>query len=215
MILAKYDNFLFDLDGTLIDSFGDIQHALLRSYRKVLRQEVMITRSHIGPPLVEMIDVITPGLEVAKKDEVIREFRKEYDHSDYGMTFETEGAMNLLKHLKSCGKDLYLVTNKAFLPTQNILRKLDIDFFRDVITPDKMNGKRLTKSELIGFLIKNYSMDIARTVMIGDAAQDAMAAGDNSIDSISITGGYDSKENLVQANPTFMVGGLSDLHTKL
>ncbi len=215
MNIGKYSNFLFDLDGTLIDSFGDIKLSLENSYQTILNRRVLVTRNQIGPPLIEMIEELTPDLDENNKQEIIKEFRNRYDNSSYELTREMEGSVQLLSQLVNLNKHLFLVTNKAYKPTLRILEKMRVNFFKEIVSPDKFEDKRLSKSELIQYLIEAHHMRLTKTVMIGDTRHDVIAAQANQIDSISVSGGYDSIENLKKANPTFIVHNISQLQSKI
>jgi len=212
--IRNYCNFLFDLDGTLIDSFGDIKLSLENSYKAILNKNVLVSRNQIGPPLTEMIEELTPGLGDEYKQAIIKEFRNTYDNSSYELTGEVEGAIQLLSQLHNSDKQLFLVTNKSYKPTLRILEKMNIGFFREIAAPDKFE-KRFNKSELIQYLIVTYNLDVRKTVMIGDTRHDVIAAKANSLDSISVLNGYDSVENLRNEKPTLIVNNLIQLQVNL
>jgi phosphoglycolate phosphatase len=213
--LIHYNNFLFDLDGTLVDSFGDIKLSLENSYQAVLQKRVTLSRSLIGPPLNEMIENLTPELTMESKQAIVKEFRNHYDNSTYELTNEMEGAADFLTTLFDQGKQLFVVTNKSYTPTLRILKKLGLNMFKDVVSPDKFEGEHYTKAELIKYLIKTYFLDLRKTVMLGDTRHDIISARANSIDSISISSGYDHFENLKKEKPTYIVDNIIQLQSKL
>lgn len=215
MNIGKYSNFLFDLDGTLIDSFGDIKLSLESAYQTILNRSVFVSRNQIGPPIIEMIEELTPGLDEDYKLAIVKEFRNSYDNSSYGLTKEMEGSVKLLSQLFNLNKQLFLVTNKAYKPTLRILEKINIIFFKEIFSPDKFEGKKLSKSELIHYLIESHSLDPTKTVMIGDTRHDVIAAQANQLDSISVSDGYDSIENIKKENPTFIVKNITQLQSKI
>ena len=208
---SKYTNFLFDLDGTLVDSFGDIQSSLEKAYQLVLGREVVVQRNLIGPPLGAMIDSLTPAITTDEKNTLIRAYRTDYDSSMYDRTTEMTGAFDLLHWLHRQDKQLFLVTNKSYKPTQRILSKFNISLFKDVMSPDKFEGKHYSKTELIQFLIDTYCLNLQETVMLGDTRHDVIAAKACAIDSICISGGYDDYESLKKENPTYIIDKIFQL----
>ncbi|MFZ1806603.1 MAG: HAD family hydrolase [Cyclobacteriaceae bacterium] len=199
------------MDGTLVDSFGDIKQCLEHSYLKILGQEIGVTRMAIGPPLSEMIEQLTPGLSQKTKDSIIFEFRQNYDSSSYPLTTSMSGAVELIERLTALKKRIYIVTNKSYNPTKRILSKLDLTSFADVLSPDKFPGKKLTKSELIKLIINERNLAKGSMVMVGDTSHDILAAKANEIDSVSVTCGYDTLNNLIDANPTLLVVNMTEL----
>lgn len=198
-----------------MDSFEDIKFYLESSYQLVLGKEVCLSRHQIGPPLGDMIELLTPGIEETNKQAIIKEFRNSYDTSSYELTKEVDGSKALLLRLSRLNKRLFLVTNKLYKPTSRILKKMNMNLFEEIVTPDKFENKRLTKSELIQYLIKTHDLDLTKTVMIGDTSHDVIAAKANFLDSISVLDGYDSIENLKNENPTFMVNSIVQLQSKI
>src|SRR5574337_65641 len=74
---------LFDLDGTLVDSAGDIINCLSRAYTAFSPElTVQIDKSHIGPPLKDIIRLITPDIDSKGMEFIIQQFRTCYDDSE-------------------------------------------------------------------------------------------------------------------------------------
>lgn len=80
----KIKNIIFDLDGTLINSAGDIIHCLKNAYISIPEYSNMeISSSIIGPPLNELIKKITPEITEEQAQIVTKEFRNCYDNSSF------------------------------------------------------------------------------------------------------------------------------------
>lgn len=214
MNIRDYSNFLFDLDGTLIDSFGDIKHSIEGSYDLVLKQTVVLLRHHVGPPLLDMIETLTPGLPEQSKQALVEAFRYSYDNSNYGLTTVIPGVRTLLSGL--CDKRLFLVTNKPYNPTLRITDKLNIHrYFKDILSPDKFGGKPYSKTQLIKCIIDSYNLDPKQSIMIGDSRHDVAAATANAMDSIFLTDGYEDIDSIQSENPTYIFKNITHLQTKI
>ena len=115
-------NILFDLDGTLVDSFADIAECLERSYFEALRmKDVKISREVIGPPLANIIRKVTPDLSEDQVNDLLKVFRHYYDTSNMDGTVPYKGVMETLEELKLKNYLLFLVTYKPFVPTMKIV----------------------------------------------------------------------------------------------
>ncbi len=120
-------NVIFDLDGTLVDSAPDIIETLSQAYRQVCPTiRISISRSIIGPPLSEMIKILTPDLDDQTQQKIIAIFRMIYDSSEYPKTKPYPGIISLLKLLGKNKCRIFLVTNKPSQPTKQILEKLKL-----------------------------------------------------------------------------------------
>ena len=106
------------------------------------------------------------------------------------------------------------VDNKAFTE----LRKIEIlDFFDlsryfEVIVGSELDGIRSAKGEVIAEVLKQMKIEKKdQCVMIGDRKHDLIGASENGIDSIGVTYGYGSQQELEDANATYIVHSVDSL----
>jgi phosphoglycolate phosphatase len=205
---------IFDLDGTLVDTSGDIIDCLKKAYQKckISLRDAAITRSFIGPPLTEMIKSATPHISEGETSAVVREFRRCYDRGDYRRTKLYDGVRELLINLLDAGVRLFLVTNKPRVPTGKILKILDMNFFRDVVTPDVQTGHAYDKTEMVYFLIRKWGLLKAFTAIVGDSPSDVLAAHSNGIVAISVLSGYGDPGELRASKPHYILDKTTDLY---
>lgn len=202
-------NLLFDLDGTLVDSSADIIHCLDRAYAAAsYPSPVKIDRSFIGPPLNELIRLVSPGISLREAEAVQGHFRTCYDKSSLDRTIFMEGARDALELLKALKRKMYLVTNKPKKPTEIILKNLKIDCFCDIITPDVQPGRTLSKPEMVAFVMKKWGLDNRSTGMVGDTAHDVHAARENGIISIIVSNGYGDEHSIRESSPEYVIDTL-------
>lgn len=206
-------NILFDLDGTLVDSAGDIIDCLERAYSAVPSiSNVLIKRTFIGPPLSEVIKLTTPNISQAESDSIIKEFRIHYDNSDYPNTVVFEGVHELIFNLRNEGRKLFVVTNKPFVPTCQILKKINKEYFSDVITPDCIPGTKMEKTEMVSHLIEKWNLNKKECIMVGDSDSDVQAAQLNGIASVAVLSGYGDRKSIADASPDYTLEKISFLH---
>ena len=129
----------FDMDGTLIDSAGDIGAAVNRmrvsfGLKPLPRGSVVRMVGNGARVLVARALADAPGLD---PDEAFRRYRHEYDTHLIDETRLYPGVMETLDALKSAGFRLAVFTNKPFGSTRFILKGLGIDaFFPSVVGAD-------------------------------------------------------------------------------
>jgi len=194
-------NIIFDLDGTIIDSSKDILESLKKSYRAVgmLLCDKNLFENVVGPPIREIVQKVTPGISDETVQDIAKQFRLIYDNSTYPHTSVYPGTMETLQHLVDRKLNMYIATNKPVKPTERILNKLNIAVFRDFICIDSMEGKRLTKREMVRILIEKWRLEEKNTVMVGDGASDIDAGKYNKIMTMAFTGGYGSESELKES----------------
>lgn len=204
-------NIIFDLDGTLINSAGDVVYCLKKAYCSISElSNIEISESFIGPPLYELIKRITPGISDEQTDIIIKEFRNCYDNSSFSKTRLNEGVYKLIKDLKNLKIKIFIATNKPFFVTKKILKTLKIDDFDDVITLDVVAGKKMDKTEMISHIINKWNIKKENTIMVGDDASDIIAAHNNGLRSVAVLNGYGDTNKLYKAKPLYVMNSIKD-----
>ncbi len=208
------ENLIFDLDGTLVDTSGDIIDCLNKAYAScgLELSDTKITRSHIGPPLVEMTKVITPDITDEARDLVIKAFRRCYDRGEYAKTKVFQGVPEMLQNLHNLGIRMFVVTNKPDKPARDILKFLLSDVFTDIVTPDLQAGMVLDKQEMIYYVMRKWDLPKLATAMVGDSASDIMAAHDNGVIAVAVLNGYGDTSSITASKPEFVVQEAADLY---
>lgn len=211
-----FDNYIFDFDGTIINSQKDVFLCFERAFEKV-NYEIDKSRLNpdvIGPPLKEIIKLIAPELkDEVLIDEICSVFRNIYDNDPNDNTFVYDGVYKFLKHLKEENKKVFMATFKPMAPTLMLSKKLHIEeFFDDIYGIDKF-GKHITKQEMIEDIISKYSLDKSKTVMIGDAPTDMIAAHNAGIKGIGVLWGYGSNKQPLIENSDIIVNNISEMET--
>ena len=89
----KVSSVVFDLDGTLVDSAGDIIECLQLAFASAgISLVIPLTRRHIGPPLAEIIRTVCPVISHDSVAVVIMKFRTLYDNGSMQNTVLKNGA---------------------------------------------------------------------------------------------------------------------------
>jgi phosphoglycolate phosphatase len=200
---------IFDLDGTLVDSAADIIVCLEKAFvAAAYPHPVKVDKSFIGPPLSELIRLVSPGISERDVEAVKGHFRIYYDSSTLDRTTFMLGARETLELLKAKNRKMYLVTNKPKKPTEIILNNLKIDFFCDIITPDVQPGRTLSKPEMVSLVMRKWGLDSRWTGLVGDTAHDVHAARENGIISIIVTNGYGDVNSIRESRPEYIIQDL-------
>lgn len=211
--MDKYKVILFDLDGTLSDPKVGITKSVQYALQKmnIVEPDIDKLECFIGPPLqvsfAEYYDFDEKNTQ--KAIELYRERFKEM-----GM-FENELYSNialLLKSLKEQQFTLVVATSKPTVFAEQILKYFNIDQYFELIVGSNLDGTRASKTEIIQYILDKYQEHkLSDFIMIGDRKHDIIGANNTGINSIGVTYGYGSFEELSHSNPTHIVKSVSQL----
>lgn len=206
-MLNSFDNYIFDLDGTLINSSEEVLLCFKKAFFNAGYpvDESRFTSDVIGPPLRQIIAIIAPDLtdeEIVSS--VIKNFRTIYDYDENDISVLYDGIYDFVTNLKKDGKKLFIATFKPKIPAMRLVEKFFPNIFDDVYTIDKF-GKQITKEEMINDIISKYGLDKTKTVMIGDAVSDVTAGKNAGITSVGVLWGYGSDKTELIKNADFVI----------
>jgi phosphoglycolate phosphatase len=193
-------NFIFDLDGTLVDSVPGIESALHHAVYQILgEQELPNLRPLIGPPISIILKRIFPELHKGELTRIEEKFRNIYDNEGWKSTYLYPGVLDVLQTLRQNGNPLYVVTNKPLIPTIKILTELKLaSLLTSYICRDSKHPPFTTKLEVLTYLIINHQMARTTTYYIGDLPDDFDVAQASGILFIGAIYGYGDIARLKQ-----------------
>ncbi len=178
---------LFDLDGTLVDSAPDLVQAGLYS----LRKHNIIDKSHpihhdnqifsfTGAGSRFFIDKTIDMLGANVSEETRQQMQKDFidyyfKHIDV-YTKPYEGATQLLEKLKKDGMGLAICTNKTEILTHNLLHRLHLHNYFDVIIGADTLNKPKPAPDCVLYCGAYFDIPTQNMIMIGDSYKDMAAA---------------------------------------
>ena len=208
-----YDAILFDLDGTLTDpKIGitkGIQYAL--SKFDIIVDDLDKFVPFIGPPLFESLQKFYRLDEATARKAV--EFYREYLW-DKGMyeNYLYPRISESLESLKSNRKNLIVATSKLTSLAEETLKHFNLYNYFTLVVGSNPDNTRILKAEVIAHVLSELpELKNQKVVMVGDRKHDIIGAQDNRIDSIAVTYGYGSIEELKNAKPTYIVSSVDEL----
>lgn len=211
------ENILIDLDGTLTDPKLGITSCIRYAMQKLgrsLADEVDLDWC-IGPPLKSSLAKLLQSDNDELAEQALALYRERF--STIGL-FENEvypEVAETLEKLQQQGYRLYVATAKPTIYAEQILVHFDLAKYFKKIYGSELTGERTNKGELITYLLVQENLDATATVMVGDREFDILGARQNGLQSIAVSYGYGTAEELAQAQPNQMVGNFSSLMTAL
>ncbi len=215
--MKNYRSILFDLDGTLTDP-GDgiiqsVSYALSRMGTPVT--DTPRLRRFIGPPLQESFGEYFPGDDDAINRAILH-YREHYRREGMRMNYPYRGIMELLADCRRLDRRLFLATSKLDSIAAGVLELLGIRHYFNAVGGSDAEGMVKNKTHVIGNLIadlENAKKD--EIVMVGDMDLDIIGARNNDIDSIGVTWGYGTREDIAREKPSHLVETVDQLRNLL
>ena len=175
MDAADLEGVLFDLDGTLVDTW----ELYLEAYRRAL--EPMVERM----PTREEVEAVGPSAErhlfrgllgEERGEEAHRRFREHYE-ALHDELFEGiyPGVVEALDALRRRGRRLGIVTGKSRPAWEVTRRRVELGPFHTVITEDEAEAPKPSPQGLLRAL-EELAAPADRTLYVGDALRDLEAA---------------------------------------
>lgn len=204
---------LFDLDGTLTDSFEGItksvQYALRHYNIEVDNLEEL--RKFIGPPLVDSFKAFYNFNDEESK-KAVEKYRERFSKTGIFENRVYDGIYELLEELKAENKILIVATSKPKIFADRIIKHFNLDKYFDDICGSNLDGTLNNKSEVIAFAIKNNKIkNLNQVIMSGDRKHDIIGAKQNGIESVGVLYGYGNLEELTNEHADYIAHDVSEL----
>lgn len=212
----KYSHILFDLDGTLIDSRDTFRHSIEYALERMHYPEPKIRNVDplIGPPILTTFqNVFGFSLSDAKKG---YEFYLE-EYVKNGQMYQAplySGVKETVHTLFENGLFLGVATTKNETNARKIIKHLALDIDLIQVYGTYNDGSRSSKKEIITDLLEDHEvMDLSDVLMIGDRYYDIDGAKAVGIDSVGVTYGFGSEDELREAGATHLISEIEELLT--
>ena len=211
--MSQYKVILFDLDGTISDPKVGITKSVQYALKKMNIDEPDLDKLEcfIGPPIQASFPEIY-HFNDSETQMAVDFYRERF--KEKGM-FENElyaQIPDLLQALHDQKLILTVATSKLTEFAEQILQYFNIRQFFELVVGSNLDGTRTSKTEIIEYILQQYpNHKLDEFMMIGDRKHDIIGANNTGIDSIGVTYGYGSLEELTQSNPTYIVDNIDEL----
>lgn len=191
--MKQFKCILFDLDGTLANTFPGILHSYQYAAKQInipLPTEKIVGEA-IGAPLAEVF-----RKRFALSEDVVEKalyhYRKYYAESGIHEVEHYDGMSDTLFELKRRGYVLGVTTLKKESFAKEILSELGVAQYFDIII-GMDNKDVLTKAGMIEKAMKELSVSNEETCLVGDSSYDAIGAQEAKVSFIAVTYGFGFK----------------------
>lgn len=204
---------LFDLDGTLIDSFEGIAKSAQYALRRfgINEENLENLRPFVGPPLVESFQKWY-GLSAEQAIEATDIYRERYRPIGILECSLYPGVEECIRTLKAEGYQIGMASSKPEEFCRRILEHFGLlDLFDDVVGAT-FDRRIDTKEEVLNEVLRRWS-DIPKDQMclIGDTMFDLVGAKKIGIDCIAVSYGFGDAKEMLQNGAVAICDRMADL----
>lgn len=189
--MKNYRYFLFDLDGTLVDSSPSV-YASVRNLERIMGlPPVPQEQLHyfVGPPLAESFRRFY-GVQGGRVDELLAVYRQDYRTVTVNLTTVYPGVPELLTRIKEQGCKAGVATLKNPDAARLTLELAGLEPWLDCVAA-LADGTGHTKSQLIGQCLEQLgSPPLSQVVFFGDSPYDGVGAREAGVDFVALSYGF-------------------------
>ncbi len=206
-MIPSFRVYLFDVDGTLVDSAADICGTIQEVLHSAGRRDVSdaFLRRYIGKHLIELFTDL--GFQPDAIDQMVTDYRAIYTSAGHPNTSVYPGVAEMLQNL---GGLKSTATTKGTPTTRIILEKFSlIKYFNHVQGTDGFPAK--PEPDVILKSLEIFGVSPTECLMVGDAPSDMEAGRRAGVNTCAVRYGYGDLEAMAAFTPDFWIDQPSQL----
>ena len=204
---------LFDLDGTLTDSFPGISQSINQTLTTLGREPVPVEhlRRFVGARLASIFGTLLNSEDEALIDRAVAIYRPLFDEVGILESRVFPGISEALTTFRDGGHSLQVVTVRSLESAKLVVRHFGIDHFFSAVHGPVRTQRTGDKAELVRAALDRAGAAAHDAIMIGDRAEDIRAARALGIGAVAVGWGYGAPEELLDARPDYVAPTVTDL----
>lgn len=208
-----FRNFVFDVDGTLIDSVWDITNAQIWALRQLGVEEYTHKDlyRYFGKPLFETFSLILPDHLQARIPEAVVMYREYYRSRWFETTTLFDGVTDTLGRFRALDAGLATATTKSTETTISILTHYGVARFFDQIQGMEDDMPYKPDPFILHKVLKERGWRAEETLMVGDTDKDIMLGRNAGVATCGVTYGCLSRSELEAFGPDHIVDSFPEL----
>lgn len=189
---------LFDMDGTLIDSSGDIYvhlNATLKKfgYNTITREEV---KRFVGNGAAKLVERALKGAPCDNFDEVLKTYNDAYNFCDGSNTSVYSGMSVLVRKLKAEGYKTAVVSNKPQAGANEVVKTFFPEAEFDYVFGQREGIKVKPDRACVDYTLERLGVTTDEAVFVGDSDTDYLTMKNSCVDGVCVLWGYRCRDEL-------------------
>ena len=217
IVNKKFETIIFDLDGTLLDTLGD----LAASVNYALQVHHMPTHSiddvrrFVGNGVRLLMERAVPdGAANPQFEETFATFRQHYMEHSLDTTRPYYGILEMLFALRRRGYRTAVVSNKFYAATQELCRHFFADSIEVAIGEHEAEGIRKKPApDTVNEALRQLGVSREQAVYVGDSDVDIATAKASGMPCISVLWGFRDRQFLLEHGATTFISHPEELLT--
>ena len=214
MMTTMYNTFIFDLDGTLLNTLDDLAASVNYALRTHGMPERTLdeVRSFVGNGVRLLMERAIPeGSANPRFEETFATFRAYYMEHSLDTTRPYDGIPEMIHALKQRGCRLAVVSNKFYAATQELIRH----FFPEItvaIGEHEAEGIRKKPApDTVFEALRQLGVGKEKAVYVGDSDVDLQTARNSGLPCISVLWGFRNRDFLLAHGATTFISRPEEL----
>ena len=203
----RYSAVIFDLDGTVLDTLGDLHSSVCFALEKnsMPQRTVDEVRHFVGNGIANLIKRSTPdGTDDDRDGKVLGDFIKHYTEHCNDTTSPYDGIPKLLQFLSEKGIKTAVLSNKSDFAVK-ALCELHFGNLFDYVAGEKENVRRKPYPDGVFAALEELGVEKENAVYVGDSEVDVETARNAGIDLIAVDWGFRGRDVLLTAGAKLIV----------
>lgn len=210
-----YSTYIFDLDGTLLDTLADLAASCNYALRTHGMPEHSIddVRRFVGNGVRKLMERAIPDGEANPDFEAtFATFREYYMHHSLDTTKPYPEIMDTLAELKARGCRLAVVSNKMMAATVELCKHFFPDTIEVAIGENEAEGiKKKPAPDTVLAALKQLGVSGEDAVYVGDSDVDLATARNSGLPCISVLWGFRDRDFLLDHGATTFITSPKEL----
>ena len=211
MTSLRYRAVLFDLDGTLVDSYNALTEAVNHARRTHGLHELSPTRIRelVGEGIERLLQRAFERTELPRS--IVQAFVARYVVICCAVSRVLADGDVTLHELHELGVAMAVCSNKPTVFSKKILDFLGLSrYFRAIVGPD-IAGARKPEARHLAVTLESVACSREEALFVGDMPLDVRAARNSGIDVAVVATGSSTREQLTASGPDHFLERFSDL----
>lgn len=210
-----YDAVIFDLDGTLLNTLQDLY--LSTNYALTAcgfpQRSLEEIRNFVGNGVVNQIRRAVP--DGTSQEEALRcqdLFRHHYEEHKYDHTEPYPGVISMLEELNRMGREIAVVSNKFDPAVKDLCGNIFSGLITIAVGEKESEGiQKKPAPDMVEQVLKMLEMEAEQAIYVGDSQVDIETAHNARIPCISVTWGFRTRQELLDAGAERLIDKPWDL----
>lgn len=206
---------IFDLDGTLLNTYKDLGNAVNHVLAKYdfPTHDLEAYKTFVGNGIDDLLQQCLP-IDFTKKVDfqtIRNEFVEFYEANKFNLTEPYEGIIDLLHELNDRNIQLAVASNKYHEATVELVDKYFSEIKFKVVFGHRKNKPKKPNPTIVLDILEQTKMRADKTMFIGDSSVDMQTAINANVKSIGVTWGFRSEEELRKNGANYIITHPSEI----